>query len=127
MRAHRLSKRVCVCVCTGCARVITGQHEHGSDGEQHEADQRDDALEEDLELLGVEFAAQVIHEGVNLTEAEHAESCHVLRGLNGLWEKKKTSMTRLTHYMFLLTQERLTFTPLITRNKCSTTVLINTG
>lgn len=64
--------------------VLTGQHENGSDGEQHEAHQRNDALEEDLELLGVEFAAQVVHEGVNLTQAEHAEGGHVLGGLDRL-------------------------------------------
>lgn len=68
--------------------MLTGQHEHGSDREQHEADQGNDALEEDLELLGVEFAAQVVHEGVNLTQPEHAEGSHVLRGLYGLLKKK---------------------------------------
>lgn len=72
-----------MCVCRAC-HILTGQHEHGSDGEQHEANQRDDALEEDLELLGVEFAAQVVHEGMDLTQAKHTEGSHVLGGLHGL-------------------------------------------
>lgn len=65
-------------------RVLTGQHEHSPDGEQHEADEGNDALEEDLELLGVEFAAQVVHKGVNLTQAEDTEGSHVLGGLHRL-------------------------------------------
>lgn len=81
-RTHTQSRRTCARA--AWHRVLTGQHEHSPDGEQHEADEGNDALEEDLELLGVEFAAQVVHKGVNLTQAEDTEGSHVLRGLHGL-------------------------------------------
>lgn len=63
---------------------FTGQHEDGAEGEEEEADEGDDAAEKDLELLGVEFAAQIVDKRVDLAQAEHAESRHVLRGQDGL-------------------------------------------
>lgn len=63
---------------------VTGQHEDGAEGQEEEADEGDDAAEKDLELLGVEFAAQIVDERVDLAKAEDTESRHVLRGQDGL-------------------------------------------
>lgn len=59
--------------------ALTGQHENSAHRQHHEAHQGNNALEQHLKLHGIEFAAQVVHEGVNLAQAEHAEGCHVLR------------------------------------------------
>lgn len=69
---------------TNFQSIPTCQHENGADGQQDEANEGDDALEQHLKLLGVEFAAQVVDKGVNLAQAEHAEGRHVFRGLNRL-------------------------------------------
>lgn len=72
----------------------TSQHEHCSHREQDNSHQGDDAFEEELELLGVEFAMQVIHKGVDLAQAEHPESRHVLGGLDGLWGERRRERWR---------------------------------
>lgn len=58
--------------------LLTSQHENGARRQQDEAHQGDDALEQHLKLLSVEFAAQVVHKGMNLAQAKHTEGCHVL-------------------------------------------------
>lgn len=57
---------------------LTGQHEDSTDGQQDEAHQGDDALEQNFKLLSIEFAAQVVHKCMNLAQAKHTEGCHVL-------------------------------------------------
>lgn len=57
---------------------LTCQHENSAHRQQDEAHQGDDTLEQHLELLGVEFAAQVVHKGMNLAKAKHTKGCHVL-------------------------------------------------
>ena len=57
---------------------LTGQHENGPHRQHEEAHQGDDALEQHLKLLGIQFAAQVVHKGVDLAQAKHTEGCHVL-------------------------------------------------
>lgn len=58
--------------------VLTGQHENSAHRQQNEAHQGDHTLEQHLKLLGIEFAAQVVHKGMNLAQAKHTEGCHVL-------------------------------------------------
>lgn len=63
---------------------LTSQHEDSAHRQQDETHQGDDALEQHLKLLGIEFAAQVVHKGMNLTQAKHTKGRHVLRGLHRL-------------------------------------------
>lgn len=66
------------------AAQATCEHQHGPDGKKNEADKGNDAAEEDLKLLRVQLAAQVVNEGVDLAQAEDTQRGHVLRGEDGL-------------------------------------------
>lgn len=74
--------------------VLTSQHQNSAHRQQDEAHEGDDALEQHLKLLGVELAAQVVHKGVNLAQAKHAEGGHVLRRLHRLVDEKRERQGR---------------------------------
>lgn len=90
-----MSNKGCVFNCKQLRRDVglcplTCQHENPTRGEQNDPDQRDDALEQHLKLLSIQFAPQVIDKGVNLTQAKHSKSSHVLGGLDRLqWKRKR--------------------------------------
>lgn len=67
---------VSVFVCHVAA--LTRQHEDGANRQQDEAHKGNDALKQHLELLSIEFAAQIVHKSMNLAQAKHTECCHVL-------------------------------------------------
>lgn len=69
--------------------TLTCQHENSAHRQQEEAHQGNYALEQHLKLLSIEFAAQIVHKGMNLAQAKHTESCHVLWWLHWLvWERR---------------------------------------
>lgn len=56
----------------------TCQHEECSHGEEDKANQRDNTSEKNFKLLWIQLAAQIIYEGMDLTETKHSKGCHVL-------------------------------------------------
>lgn len=94
---------------------LTGQHEDGAYRQQDDAHQRDDALKENFKLLGVEFAAQVVDECMDLAQAKDPEGCHVLGGLHWLARENRHRSTVWRKIVHLLVS--LTFKPgMVTNN-----------
>lgn len=61
-----------ICACIQHSKQLdlqshTCEHKYGSNRQQDESNQGDDTPEEDLKLLGAQFAPQIIHECVDLT------------------------------------------------------------